>query len=554
MICMPYHDLRDYIAFLQQQGLLQVVEDRISKDTELVPLVRLQFRGLPEPQRKAFWFRNVTDARGRQFGGSVLLGSLGSSRAIYGAALGVAPNKIADKWASVQGNPIPPRHVARSEAPIKEVVRRAPDLGEGVDAFPHLISTPGFDPAPFITGGVWITRDPEDGSYNLGIYRGMIKAPDRIGCATDVPTQHLAIHWEKARRLGKHLDAVVFIGGPPSLLLAAASKVPYGVDEFGVAGALNDAPIELVPAETVDCMIPARAEIAIEGRIRTDFLEPEAPFGEASGYLGPRKMEKVLEVTAISYRREPIYQGIISEFPPSESTVIRKIAFDAIYLRHLRGACNIPSVTKVACHEMASCNMLFVIQLDRPALGQPWQALRAAAAFDPSLGKIFITVDADVDPESMDSVLWALSYSMQPHRDTEVIRGKVPRLDPSITPSADERQIAYPDGQGTSALLINACREHPYLPVSLPRRDFMEAARQRWESLSMPPLNLATPWHGYPLTAWTAENSNEAELAVTGRYLETGAKLATRRRQTGEGGLPAATDGAAASLPEADGS
>jgi 4-hydroxy-3-polyprenylbenzoate decarboxylase len=527
---MPYRDLRDYLETLSRLGLLHAVTEKICKDTELVPLVRLQFRGLPESARKAFWFHTVTDARGRSFDASVVLGALGSSRAVYAAALGVAPDAIAETWAAAYRNHLPPHVVARDDAPVKEIVRRAPGLGGGADDFPHLISTPGFDPAPFITAGVWVTRDPETGSYNLGIYRGMIKAPDRIGCATDVPTQHLAIQWEKARRQGKPLDAAIVIGGPPALLLAAASKVPYGVDEYGLAGALNGAPIAVIQAETFDALVPAAAEIVIEGRIRTDCLEPEAPFGEASGYLGPRKMEKIFDVTAITQRRAPIYQGIISEFPPSESTVIRKAAFDAIYLRHLRDACNIPSVTKVACHEMASCNMVFIIQLDRPALGQPWQALRAASAFDPSLGKIFVAVDADIDPDSMDAVLWALSYSMQPHRDVEIIRGKVPRLDPSIAPNTDERQMAYPDGRGASALLINACREHPYLPVSLPRRDFMEQAQARWQRLGLPPLDLKTPWHGYPLSAWTTENAEEALLAVTGRYFETGAKLAQRRK------------------------
>jgi UbiD family decarboxylase len=526
---MPYRDLRDYIDELNRRGLLHIVDEKICKDTELVPLVRLQFRGLPEEERKAFWFRNVTDARGRTFEGSVVLGALGSSRAIYGAALGVEADGIAGAWARAHGNHLPPRVVARDGAPVKEIVHRAPNLAGGVDRFPHLISTPGFDPAPFITAGVWVTRDPETGSYNLGIYRGMIKSEDRVGCATDVPTQHLAIQWEKARRMGRPLQAAVFVGGPPALLLAAASKLPYGVDEYGLAGALNGAPIDVVPAESFDALVPANAEIVIEGHIRTDMLEPEAPFGEASGYLGPRKMEKIFEVTAITQRARPIYQGIISEFPPSESTVIRKAAFDAIYLNHLKNACNIPSVTKVASYEMASCNMMFVIQLDRPALGQPWQALRAAAAFDASLGKIFIAVDSDVDPDSTDGVLWALAYSMQPHRDVEIIRGKVPRLDPSVTPSADERQYSYPDGQGASAMLINACREHPYLPVSLPRRDIMEKALARWEALSLPALDLKAPWHGYPLSAWTEENAEEAQLAVTGRYFETGAKLATRR-------------------------
>jgi 3-polyprenyl-4-hydroxybenzoate decarboxylase len=128
----------------------------------------------------------------------------------------------------------------------------------------------------------------------------------------------------------------------------------------------------------------------------------------------------------------------------------------------------------------------------------------------------------------MDAVLWALSYSMQPHRDVEIIRGKVPRLDPSVPATVD---AAYPDGQGASAILINACREHPYLPVSLPRRDFMEAAIARWEALSLPSLDLKTPWHGYPLSAWTQENVDEAEKAVRGRYFETGARLAKERRE-----------------------
>jgi UbiD family decarboxylase len=532
---MAYQDLRAYIDELTKRGLLRVIDEEFCKDTEIVPLVRLQFRGLAEEERRAFWFRNVTDARGRKFEGSVVLGALGSSRAIYAAALGVQSEQIAEAWARAHGGHLPPEEVAADKAPVKEVRLAMPNLEGGVDRFPHLISTPGFDPAPFLTAGVWVTRDPEDGSYNLGLYRGMIKAEDRVGCATDVPTQHLAIQWEKARRLGKPLEAAIFVGGPPALLLAAASKVPYGVDEYGLAGALNGAPISVVKAETFDAFVPATAEIIIEGRIRTDQLEPEAPFGEASGYLGPRKMEKIFDVTAITHRHKPVYQGIISEFPPSESTVVRKAAFDAIFLKHLRDACNIPSVKKVACHEMASCNMMFVIQLDRPALGQPWQALRAASAFDPSLGKIFVAVDADIDPDSMDAVLWALSYNMQPHRDAEIIRGKVPRLDPSISPSEDRRQYAYPDGQGASAILINACREHPYLPVSLPRRDFMENAKARWQAMALPALELKAPWHGYPLSQWTAENAEEAEGAVTGRYFETGAKLMTRRHPPDSG-------------------
>jgi len=151
---MPYRDLRDYVDELRRRGLLHIVDETICKDTELVPLVRLQFRGLPEEKRKAFWFRKVTDARGRAFEGSVVLGALGSSRAIYGAALGVDSDGIAGAWARANGNHLPPAVIARDGAPVKEIIRRVPNLAGGVQRLPHLISTPGVDPAPFITAGV----------------------------------------------------------------------------------------------------------------------------------------------------------------------------------------------------------------------------------------------------------------------------------------------------------------------------------------------------------------------------------------------------------------
>ncbi len=109
-----------------------------------------------------------------------------------------------------------------------------------------------------------------------------------------------------------------------------------------------------------------------------------------------------------------------------------------------------------------------------PAIRQPWQALRAAEAFDVSLGKYFIAAGSDIDLDSLESAIWAVPFSTQSHRDVEIIRGKVPRLDPSVPSSSD---MVYPGGQGASAMLINACREYLYLPVSLSCQDFMEKVR-----------------------------------------------------------------------------
>lgn len=185
------------------------------------------------------------------------------------------------------------------------------------------------------------------------------------------------------------------------------SDSPYGVSEYAVAGGLMGRPISVVAAETVDLEVPATAELVVEGFIDPTHREPEGPFGEASGYMGPRTTSPVLEVTAITHRRTPVVQAFISEFPPSESTLMRRIGFGQVYARHLRQACNIDSVQDVTFYELATCNMMFVIRMKDPGPGQAWQALQAAAGYEPSMGKYVIAVDDDVDPEDLESVVWA---------------------------------------------------------------------------------------------------------------------------------------------------
>lgn len=518
----PFADFRSYLTALEERGLLVRVSRQVNKDTELVPLVRLQFRGLPVEQRRAFLFENVTDARGRSFDSSVAIGTFASSREVYATALGGDVDDIASIWQRALSQPIEPVHVPTG--PCKEVIVTGDDLDRtgGVDVFPHPISTPGFDPAPFLTSPFWVTRDPEDGEYNVGTYRGMIKGPRRVGLQMDTPSQHIAIHLAKARRLGKSLDVAIILGAVPAVGLASVQKVPYGVSEYAVAGGLMGQALEVVDCETVDLQVPAHAEIIIEGRIDPTMVEPEGPFGEASGYLGPRTWSPALEITCITHRRSPVVQAFISEFPPSESTLMRKIGFENVYRQFLRRGCNIDSVSDVCFYESSSCNMMFVVQLSNPSPGQAWQALYAASGYEPSMGKIIIAVDDDIDPSDLESVLWAMSFRMQPHRDVRTLENKLPRLDPSAEPGG---------GATSSALLIDATRSGPYPPTSLPAQEYMEAAQVLWQELGLPELSLATPWHGYELGAWSEENRSEAALALLGRYAETGSKLAAAAKR-----------------------
>lgn len=506
----PYGDLREYLAELDRRGLLVRVTRPVDKDTELVPLVRLQFRGLPEKDRMAFLFENVTDGAGRRYEGSVVMGAFAASRAVYSTALAAEPDEVAGRWAAAFANPVEPTVVATG--PCKENVLIGQSLLDagGVAGFPHPVSTPGFDPAPFLTAPYWVTKDPETGTYNVGIYRGMVKGPDRIGLQMDTPTQHIAIHLEKARRAGRKLEAAIVLGAVPAVGFASAQKIPFGVSEYGVAGGLMGRPLEVVRCETVDLEVPAHAEIVIEGEIDPAHLEPEGPFGEASGYMGPTTSSPVLEVRCITHRSAPVVQAFISEFPPSESTLMRKIAFENVYLRFLRQACNIDAVRRVVTYESGTCNMFFVIQLKDPAPGQARQALYAASGYEASMGKTIIAVDDDVDPEDLEAVVWAMSFRMQPARDVTILPGKLPRLDPS----------AAEDGTLSSALLIDATRKRPYPPTSLPAREFMERARSLWTELELPELSLAEPWYGYELGAWTDADRQAAADAVRSRPAE----------------------------------
>jgi 4-hydroxy-3-polyprenylbenzoate decarboxylase len=523
-----YKDFREYVAALEADGLLRRVTTPICKDTELMPLVRLQFRGLPAEQRTAFLFENVTDQLGRRYPGPVVVGVLGANRAVYAKALGCAPDGITERWSEVHSRYIEPRLVA--DGPVMEEIHEGDDVLEhdGILEFPHPISTPGFDPAPYFTSPFWVTKDPETGIRNVGTYRVMVKAAGRGGMMAH-QSQHIGLHLQRARERGENLEAAIILGCSPAVGLCSVTKIPFGVDEYAVAGAIAGEPIDLVKCRTVDLEVPATAEIVIEGYVDPTYREQEAPFGEYTGYMGTRVANPVFHVTGVMHRKKPVYQAFLSQFPPSESSLIRKLGYDAVYLKHLRSA-NIPGVLDVQLHEATGSYGLMVIQLKKVHPSQPWQALYAAVALDPTIGKMIVAVDDDIDPNDADAVNWAMAYRMRPHLDTHIVRGKASILDPSSAPpDAHVDEQRFPQPLGTSAILIDATRKWDYPPTSLPRREFMEKAITRWEAEGLPPLSLKKPWFGYELGYWTDEARDDAQAAVQGNYLESCARMEAMR-------------------------
>src|SRR3954466_15034709 len=296
----PRLDLQEHLADLEAAGLLIRIDRPINKDTELIPLVRWQFiGGMPEDQRRAFLFTNVTDSKGRKYDMPVVVGALASSPEIYALGMGRPVEEIGDAWMAAIAHPIPP--VATNDAPCQEVVVTGDALKtEGLKALPVPVSTPGFDAAPYLTATLCVTRDPESGVRNMGTYRVALKAADRAVCrmvAREATGAGGFLHWLKYRDRKEKMPIAVVIGAAPIVMFTGPQKLAVDMDEMAVAGGAAGAAIRMTRCRTVDLQVPADSEIVIEGLIDPDVLEPEAPFGESNGYVALEAYNMPIEVT-----------------------------------------------------------------------------------------------------------------------------------------------------------------------------------------------------------------------------------------------------------------
>ncbi|MDH4191900.1 MAG: UbiD family decarboxylase [Betaproteobacteria bacterium] len=523
-----YPDLHEHLAALAAQGLLRVIDHPVDKDSELHPLVRWQFvGGLAESERKAFLFKRVVDGRGREYAMPVVVGALAANRAIYSVGMGAPLDKIQEKWDRAIAQPIKPREVA--DAVCQQVVHSGAELqgeGKGLDALPIPISTPGFDSAPTLTATNVITRDPETGVQNMGTYRAALKASDRlvVRMATRVGGAGGYQHYLKHQGRGdKTMPCAIVLGCPPYVAFLGPQKLPLGVDEMEVAGGLAGMPINVVRAKTVDLFVPAEAEIVIEGLIDTEWVEPEAPFGESHGHVALEEFNMPMRVTAITHRRDAVIPSYLSQVAPSESSVIKRVAYEPLFLDHLRRALGIRGVKRVSLHEPLTG--LLRVTLVTMEKGTPrteiWRALYGAAFFKGDCGKICIAVNEDIDPDNADAILWAMAYRANPVEDVQTVAHRGQGHGPKR-----ERE-----GEEDSTLLVDATMKGDLPPLALPKREYMERAQRLWEKLGLPGLRPQSPWHGYSLGDWLPQWDEAAQRAVQGRYAENGRASEAQRRK-----------------------
>lgn len=522
-------DFQEHLANLDKAGLLTRIDKPVCKDTEIHPLVRWQFLGgFPEAERRAFLFTNVKGARGERYDIPVVVGALAASEQIYALGMGVPAEKLGEVWIEGIANPIPPEKVEK--AACQEVIITGDELKAlgGLGFLPVPISTPGFDAAPYLTATCCVTRDPETGVRNMGTYRAGLKAWDRLGVrmASRLSGAGGYAHWLKYQKLKQPMPCAIAIGAAPVVAFTGPQKLGTDVDEMAVAGGLAGRPMRVVKARTIDLEIPADAEIVIEGLIDTEMLEPEGPFGESHGHIALEDFNMSMRVTAITMKRKPVFASILSEVTPSESSILKKSAYEALFYNHLRNHLEIKGIKRVVMHEPLTNlrKVLFLEMAHGAQQSEVWRALNGASTLQAQCGKIVIAVSEDIDARNTDAIFWSLAYRFDPQGDTLIVPHKAGGHGP---------KAGHGDKSGgeESSILIDATLKHTTSPLALPARQYMERSRELWEELGLPPIPPAQPpWHGYELGDWAPDWQAFADNAAKGDWAANGVNTFARRR------------------------
>ncbi|MEE8448580.1 MAG: UbiD family decarboxylase [Thermodesulfobacteriota bacterium] len=469
---MPFQDLREFIDRLDKEGELARVKVEVDPKYEIGVIMRKVF----DQRGKAVLFENVA---GHHM--PLLCGAMDTYNR-YALGIGSPPEvrAILEKTVAAARHPLPP--VLVNDAPCQERVL----TGEEVNLYDFPVPLwHHLDPGPFIgTLGNVITKDPETGKHNAGIYRQQIQGKNKTGL---LATQQVGVILQKYLDAGRPMPVATVIGPNPAMLASSCFHLPLGEDEFSAAGALMGEPLKMVKCKTIDLEVPAHAEIVLEGEIPCDKSqwEMEGPFGEFTGYYGGvvgKKPSIILK--AITSRADPIFQATMEGKPPSESTTLRTIGHSTGAWIKLEKA-KVPGFKRAYFSDMGCAVFMLIIALEKQYYqGNARQAIMAHWSMS-HVGKWVIVVDDDIDIFDRAQVEWALATRVQPHRDIIITDNLQPgtNLDPSIHP--DDRPFP---ATRCSRIGIDATKQFKgfdFPPEIKSRPEDVEKVESRWKEYGL---------------------------------------------------------------------
>ncbi len=411
---MAYTDLREYIHRLEKEGELKRVKPTVDWNLELGAIMR-RANDLRQP---ALLFENI---KGYSPDYTILANMVGTTKPnVFGRtclALGLPkdtpPLQIIDELVRRFSQPIKP--VLVESGPCKENIIR----GEAVDVLKF--------PAPFFREldggrfiGTWhtdITRDPDSGWVNWGMYRHMIHDKQSIAWLAN-PGQHgPGMYYQKYEAKGEGMPMAVAIGTDPAVSLASMSLVGSHVNEVDITGGLRGKPVELVKCETCDLEVPATAEIVMEGEVRPHERVPEGPFGEYTGYFASEKAPRpVFHVSCITHRNKPILPVSAPGKPFDDTTFVYSLCASAALTMELRRS-GLPFKSLYLTPSM----MAVIVSASETYPG--YVHTLSSAVWGSKIGvyrPVVIVVGEDIDVTNMDEVMWALTTRVHPVRDIHV--------------------------------------------------------------------------------------------------------------------------------------
>ncbi|MGA9854921.1 MAG: 4-hydroxy-3-polyprenylbenzoate decarboxylase [Gammaproteobacteria bacterium] len=427
---MKYHDLRDFLSQLQKQGELKRVRASVDPYLEMTEICdRTLKNGGP-----ALLFEkpkgHSIPVLGNLFGTPrrVALGmgqeSVTALREV-GQLLAMLrepepPKGLKDAWEKLgvfkQVFKMPPKEVRKAVCQENRFADSDVDLG----TFPIQTCWPG-DAGPLITWGLTVTKGPRKERQNLGIYRQQLIGRNKLimrwlthrGGALDFRD------WQQAHP-GEAFPVAVALGADPATILGAVTPVPDNLSEYAFAGLLRGARTEVVKCLSCDLMVPASAEIVLEGHIKPSEMADEGPFGDHTGYYNDVERFPVFTVTHISHRDNPIYHSTYTGRPPDEPAVLG-LALNEVFVPILKK--QFPEITDFYLPPEGCSYRVACVSMKKQYPGHAKRVMFGIWSFLRQFmyTKFIIVTDEDVNVRDWKEVIWAVSTRMDPARDCTIV-------------------------------------------------------------------------------------------------------------------------------------
>ena len=348
-----------------------------------------------------------------------VISGLVSDRQWIAEAMGVDAKDVLARFQEAALNPLPWQEV--DTAPAQEVVHRDVDLTRQLPIPVHN----EHDNGAYVTAGLLIARNPATGIQNVSIHRLQVSGPNRLG-ALLLP-RHTHMFFDMAEAYGQPLDVAIVVGVDPLTLLSSQAIAPIDFDELTIAGALHGAPLPVVKCLTNDVRVPATAEIVLEGRLMPHVRELEGPFGEFPQYYGEQAKRHVIELSALTHRKDAMFHTIVGG--GLEHLLLGGIPREATLLAHLRRS--FPNVRDVHLARGGVCRYHLYVQIAKRQEGEAKNVMMGAFAGHYDIKQV-IVVDEDVDIHNPTEVEWAVATRFQADRDLLVAsESQGSKLDPS---------------------------------------------------------------------------------------------------------------------------